>query len=152
MTWRSDAEFQRFVDSRPVSPAGAELDRRHEAIDPDGQAAKLSFAAADHHRNPKGDVQGGFILAMLDEAMTEAVVLATDGKFYIPTLSMQAQYLEPAGLGRQIAIGRVRRLGRSTAFLEGALYDESETTLLVSASAVVALTPVERLRASRRRK
>lgn len=141
MTWVTDDRLRQFADSRPFSPAAAELGRRIIAIDPSGHRAKLSFEPAPHHCNPLGGVQGGFLIAMLDEAMIEAIILAAGDEFYIPTLSIEARFLAPARREKLIAVGRILRHGRRTAFLEAEIYDRAEQVLLVSGRSTVTKAP-----------
>ncbi len=140
MGWQTGETLAAFDAGRPHSPAAVELGRAFLAIDPENRRIKLAFDIRSELTNPTGGVQGGIQIAMLDEAMTEAAVLATDSAFYVPTLSVQARYLRAAPAGRLIVIAWVQRLGQRTAFLEAELYDTSETELLTTASATVALS------------
>ncbi len=147
MVWLSDEKLAGFMERRPHSPAAAELGREFLAIDPEAQAVRLSFEPTADHCNPMGGVQGGMLIAMLDETMTEAIVLATKGEFYIPTLSIEARFLLPAKREKLFAVGRVLRLGRRTAFLDAELYDSQQENLLVSGRATVTMASWESIRA-----
>jgi uncharacterized protein (TIGR00369 family) len=140
MTWITDEQLTVFVESRPFSPAAEELARKIIAIDPSGHRARLSFEPGKNHCNPMGSVQGGFLMAMLDEAMIEAVILATGADFYIPTLTIEARFLRPARLEKLFVEGRVMRLGRRSAFLEADLYGADGKKRLVTARSTVTMT------------
>jgi uncharacterized protein (TIGR00369 family) len=146
MTWITGEPLAAFIESRPFSPAAEELKRKVIAIDPAGQRARLSFEPIKGHCNPMGGVQGGFLIAMLDEAMIEAVVLATSGEFYIPTLTIDARFLRPAKLEKLVVEGRVMRLGRRSAFLEADLYGADEQKRLVTARSTVTMTSWDAIR------
>ena len=75
--------------------------------------------------NPLGRIQGGFVSAMLDEALAIAGNIASGGTQAMLTLEMKTTYLSAALPGRLIARGRVVRFGRNIAFLEGELRDAS---------------------------
>jgi molybdopterin converting factor subunit 1 len=85
---------------------------------------RFEFDAKDEFLNPAGVVQGGFLTAMLDEAMGPAALAQLGPGHFIPTLELKVSFLRPARAGRLIADGRVVHLGKSVAFLEGSLADD----------------------------
>ena len=146
MTWITDERLTAYDEKRPFSPAAAEIGRKIIAIDPQNNRARLSYEPTPDHCNPMGNVQGGFLIAMLDEAMIEAVIIATKGEYYVPTLSIEAHFFRPARLEKLIGESRILRLGRRTAFLEADLYDASGESMLVSARATVTMSSWESIR------
>jgi uncharacterized protein (TIGR00369 family) len=85
--------------------------------------ARIGFAGRAEFANPTGFVQGGYLAAMLDEAMGSALIVATDGAFLSTTISMTTDFIRPARTGAIFGEGRVSSMGRSIAFLEGRLSD-----------------------------
>ena len=83
-----------------------------------------------------GQVQGGFVSAMLDEAMSLAVVVASKLTCVAPTLEMKTSFMRPAMPGHLIAVGWVAKWGRTVAFTEGELADPAGK-LLAKATATV---------------
>ena len=73
--------------------------------------------------NPMGQVQGGYICAMLDECMSVAGMITSGMTHVVPTLEMKTSFLRPAMPGSLRGIGRVVKWGRSICFMEGELYD-----------------------------
>jgi uncharacterized protein (TIGR00369 family) len=111
-----------FLDSEPLD------------IDTDAGTARMAFTAPPEFCNYMGVVHGGFLAAMLDEAMAIAAVATRDFQQAVPTLAMKVSYLIAVRPGRLTAEGRLIGGGRSTAFLEGRLYD-GENRLCATASA-----------------
>ena len=80
-------------------------------------------------RNPGGNVQGGFVAAMLDDTMAPALVSATGGREMPVSLDLVVSFLRPVAPGRVIGRGRVVSRSRTTAFLEAELFDVDGTLL-----------------------
>jgi len=130
------------LDSIPVPPCARLLGWRVLAAKPKDGWIKVGFDARWEFTNPAGYVQGGFLAAMLDDTMGPAVFVMTDGKFFPPTLDLHVSFLAPTRPGRLVGEGRVTQLGKSIAFLEGALFDASGT-IVARASATAKLVPAE---------
>ncbi|TNE57778.1 MAG: PaaI family thioesterase [Alphaproteobacteria bacterium] len=101
----------------------------------------IAFEGLEAWTNPMGNIQGGFLCAMLDEAMTTAGIVAADFKNAVPTLEMKVSFLRPAPVGRLIGIGKAVRMGKSIAFLEGELFDANDK-LVAKASATATPRPI----------
>jgi len=92
--------------------------------------ARLGFTARPGFCHTNGTiVQGGFVTAWLDCAMAFAALNRLGGTSALATLEIKVSFLQAVGPGRVVAEGRVQRLGRRVAFLEGSLFDESGRTL-----------------------
>jgi len=143
----SDAEIlARFQNSKGFAPATRTLGVRIVAIDQAARRVDVEFdARAEVLANPMGQVQGGIVCAMLDEAMSVAVAVASRLTCFAPTLEMKTSFLRPAMPGKLLAIGSVVKWGRTIAFTEGALYDPNGE-LLARASGTVMPTPMARFR------
>jgi len=73
----SDAEMlARFQNSKKRPPCSDTLGMRLTEVDQAGQRIRMDFAVPDMFANPTGAVQGGFIAAMMDEAMSTCVIIA----------------------------------------------------------------------------
>jgi uncharacterized protein (TIGR00369 family) len=104
--------------------------------------AEFAFTPRAEMANPAGVVQGGFLAAMLDDAMGLTATLATRFVSIVPTLQLSITFLEPAPFERLLARARVLRLSKSTAQLEGALRRTNGQVLATAtASAVVRPLP-----------
>lgn len=102
---------------------------------------EVQFDAREEFCNPMGQIQGGFLCAMLDEVMSVAGVVACGMEKVMPTLEMKTSFLRPALPGQKLrGVGRVVKMGRTIAFTEGELYD-GQGRLLAKASATALPTP-----------
>jgi uncharacterized protein (TIGR00369 family) len=98
---------------------------------------RLEFAPQPAFGNHFGDVQGGFIVAMLDAPLALAVYLKT-GEF-LPTVEIKTSFLAPARIGQCTAQGLVLRAGRTHVFAEAKLWS-GDGTLAAHATATAART------------
>lgn len=106
----------------------------------DGVAA-IEFFAPESFKSPRGVVQGGLIGGFMDEVMGSAVVEVSGGKLLPLNLDMNMSYLKPVPVGRLIGKGKVVKMGRNIAFIEGELYDDTGN-LLVRSTSTAMLTEV----------
>ncbi len=111
--------FDRFA--RP--PCAETLGWALLAADPETGAVRVGFDAREAFCNPGGNIQGGFLAAMLDDTLGPAVLVKTGGEAYCATIDLNVRFLAPARPGRLIGDGRVTQLGKTIAFLEGELRD-----------------------------
>ncbi|MFM2422582.1 MAG: hypothetical protein RL291_1112 [Pseudomonadota bacterium] len=87
----------------------------------EGGWAEMAFHPTKDMTNRIGSVQGGFVTAMLDDAMGFAGLISRRFEVLLPTLQLTTTYLNPTPAGRVIGRGEVVRMGRNTALLEGSL-------------------------------
>jgi acyl-CoA thioesterase len=83
-------------------------------------------------------LQGGYIAAMLDNAMERAVFLVSHETPSPPTLELKVSYLAPGGAGAYRARGQVEHIGQSFAFLSASVWDDAQR-LIAKASATAKL-------------
>ena len=121
-------------------PAAELLGFERLGTDAANGTARMAFRARPDFCNAMGVLQGGFVTAMLDQAMAEAGVAHLGWQAYIPTLEITVSFLRPALPGRLIGEGRVVRVTRSVIFLEGSLGDAAGT-LLATASQTALIRP-----------
>lgn len=112
--------------------------------EPDAKWARFCFDGRAEFLNPAGFVQGGLLTAMLDDAIGSTVLIATQGSFYTVTIDLHVSFLAPARPGRIYAEGRVLQLGKTIAFIEAGLCDESGTPL-ARATSSARLVPADRM-------
>lgn len=127
------------VESNPPANALSESLglKRVVSMDPSGRAI-VEFVADERHCHSV--VQGGYVAAWIDSAMSRAVGAATDGEFGCNTLEIKVAYYAPAKLGQTLtAEGWVERKGRSTVFLEGTLTND-EGQIVAKASSTAKLS------------
>lgn len=99
-------------------------------------------ARAELLLNPMKQIQGGYLCAMLDEAMSVACMVASGMTHVAPTAEMKTSFYRPAQPGPIKGVGRVVKWGRTIAFTEGELYDP-EGRLLAKATGTAVPTPFQ---------
>ena len=90
-------------------------------MDPEAETIEVAFTATERFLNPAGDVQGGFLAAMLDDTLGPALVATLGPGQFAPTTDLHVQFLRPARPGRLTGRGRVVHRGKDIAFLAGEL-------------------------------
>ena len=129
----SDQAIARLAKRPPVG-ASKLLGSEPVEIDTERGFARIAYAAKPEFCNYLGLVHGGFLPAMMDEAMAIAAAAQRNFEYVVPTLAMKTTYLAPAKPGRLLAEGLVVRAGRRVAFLEAKLFNE-DGILAATASA-----------------
>jgi uncharacterized protein (TIGR00369 family) len=138
----TDAEIvSRFQGSINVPSGSRTLGFRLVAANQVEMRVEIEFdARADLLSNPMGQIQGGFVCAMLDEAMSVACLVASKMTCVTPTLEMKTSFLRPTMPGTLRAVGQVAKWGKTVAFTEGSLYD-SDGRVLAKATGTAIPTP-----------
>ena len=110
-----------------------------QIIDIDLAAATCTFAfdVGPDYCHSVNVVQGGFVTAMLDAAMSHALFALEGGRdvVNVSSLEIKTSYLEPTLSGKLTAVGRVRKAAYKTAFLEAEMFN-SEGVLTATTSSV----------------
>ena len=132
-----------ILDRFPTPPCATLLGLDILEADPADGRVKIAFLAKPEFCNAAGNVQGGFLAAMLDDCMGPAILVATNAEAFPSTIDLHVQFLSPAKPGKIIGQGRIVRLGRTIGFVEAELADESGN-LLARASASVRITAMHK--------
>ncbi|MHA1536722.1 MAG: PaaI family thioesterase [Alphaproteobacteria bacterium] len=136
----SGADFARFWMENPVAipPSCKLLGCRPVEADPKRGFCRNGFAVDPRFCNPMGSLQGGFVAAMLDDTMAIGALFKIGGGFVVPTLEMKISYQKPVR-GSEVGVeGWLVHAGRTIAFLEGQLFDETgDLCARASATAMV---------------
>lgn len=135
----TDDQIRALLQDRKRFPPSAQL-MGMELIDFSSKErwAEFAFNPQPSFANPGGNVQGGFICGMLDDAMALASSIAQGFTVVVPTLQMSVTFLNPTPMTRLIARGEALRIGKNTTQMQGALRLPDGTLLAVaSASAVI---------------
>lgn len=104
------------------------------AMDVDDATATMSFDIERQFCHSIDIVQGGFITAMLDAAMSHAVFGCDDTVVSLASLEISTRYLEVTRAGPLLATGRIVRQSYKTAFMDGELRDADGKLLATSQS------------------
>ncbi len=141
-----EAILERFRASKNAPSGSRTLGFQLLAVRQADREVEVGFEArADLLCNPMGQIQGGYVCAMLDECMSVAGMISSGMTHVVPTLEMKTSFLRPAMPGALRGVGRVVKWGKTVCFTEGELYD-GEGRLLAKASGTAIPTPFARFK------
>ena len=138
-----EAMLARFANSKKRPPCSDAVGMKVTHVDQAAMRARFTFEASPHFANPTGAIQGGFICAMLDEALSTTAIIASNVTMNAPTLEMKVSFLRPLFVGSATAEARILKWGKSTCYIEAELFDP-QGQLVAKASATQAPKPFER--------
>ena len=95
------------------------------AIDPPAGTIEIGFAADERFANPQGFVQGGIVAAMLDDTHGPALFAHVEGKVFPVTVDFNVSFIKAARFGSFVGKGRLVNMGKTIAFTEAELFDET---------------------------
>jgi uncharacterized protein (TIGR00369 family) len=133
-----NAFFWQVQDGKLPTPRAAQtLGIRILSVDPDAGSIEVEFEGKEEFVNPAGNIQGGFLAAMLDDTMGPAISATLAAGEFAPTLQLNVQFLSPARPGKLRGVGRVQRRGGEVCFLVGELFQQGRVVATATATAVV---------------
>lgn len=141
MATRSGPFWEFLAGRLPAPPAAATLGWQLSWVAPERGEIEVFFDARDCFTNPMGNVQGGFLAAMLDDTLGPALAATLDEGEFAPTLELKVSYLRPAVPGPIIGTGRVVHRGGTIAFLAGELKDKAGDVLATATATVRIIRP-----------
>lgn len=119
----TDAELLERMNKR-VPPTSVLLGTRILAVDSKAGTVRMSFEPKPEFCNPMGNVQGGFVVAMLDDCAAVAAIVFSGQRIVVPTIELKTSFFGPARLGQTLyGEGRCLKLGKRIAFMEAELSD-----------------------------
>jgi uncharacterized protein (TIGR00369 family) len=152
MSSRAGPFWDALEGRAPMPPAAATLGWELIDVNVERGTLEVAFEATEAFTNPMGNVQGGFLAAMLDDTLGPALVATLDSGQFAPTLELKVNFLRPTRPGRLVGRGRVVHRGGTIAFLEGSLADsEGVTVATATATARIVVIDGVRSRGDRRR-
>lgn len=128
-----------ILDRFPTPPCATLLSLDILEADRENGRVKIAFTAKLEFCNASGNVQGGFLAAMIDDCMGPAILIATDAKSFPSTIDLNVQFLAPAKPGQLIGQGRVVKIGKTIGFVEAELEDAAGG-LIARATSTVRIT------------
>lgn len=114
-----------------------------DVVSRDREAGKLrvSFDPPRDVINFGGVIQGGFLVAMMDDAMGFNAFISLGMKNAQASIDIHSHFFRPVAYGRTEVEARIVRAGRSVAFLEAELFDK-DGVLAARAVSSSKLTPI----------
>jgi len=119
----TDAELMAKMN-RFVPPTGVLLNMEILEIDSEAGRVKVRYLPGPEFTNPMGSVQGGIVVALLDDAAAFAAIVKAGTRIGIPTVELKTSFFAPARAGEPLyAEARCLKLGKRIAFMEADLTD-----------------------------
>lgn len=112
------------LDRFEMPPCAAFLGYEFVSVDRERRRMRVKFRGSPEMLNPRGGVQGGFLTAMLDDAMGSMVVVLTDGAKGPASVDIHSQFLRPVGAEEIICEAELVHLTRNSAFTRATLYNK----------------------------
>ena len=130
--------FWKIVDGRlPPPPCAITLGIEFAAVDGERGTAEVRFEAKPEFLNPAGNVQGGFLAAMLDDTMGTALSATLDPGQFAPTVNLNVQFHRPAVLGSLKGVGRVVLRGREMCHGSAELWQNDKVVATATGTFVI---------------
>lgn len=130
--------FFQIMDGRLPLPKCAEtLGTRFTKVDTAAGTLEVEFEGREAFLNPAGNIQGGFLAAMLDDTMGPALVAMLDEGEFAPTLNLNVQFHRPGKAGKFTGNGRVVMRGRDVCHLAGELLQDGKVIATATATAAI---------------
>jgi uncharacterized protein (TIGR00369 family) len=95
------------------------------SIDRERGRLRVRFRGSSQMLNPRGGIQGGFLTAMLDDAMGSMVVALTDGAKGPASVDIHTQFLRPAGIETLTCEAELVYMTKNSAFTRATLMNEA---------------------------
>jgi uncharacterized protein (TIGR00369 family) len=132
-----------MLGRKPAPPAAATLGFKLLDIDAEQGTIRVQFEGKEQFLNPMGNVQGGFLCAMLDDTLGPALVATLPKDHFAPTIELKVNFIKPAKPGVLVGTGRVVSRGGTIAFLSGELSTE-QGELIATATATARIVQLGR--------
>jgi uncharacterized protein (TIGR00369 family) len=136
------AFFWKIMSGELSAPkAGTTLGIVFKHIDAEMGTIEVELQGKPEFTNPAGNIQGGFLAAMLDDTMGPALAATLKEGQFAPTLNLNLSFHRSAVVGTLIGKGRVVRRGRDICFLAGELFQDGELVASATATAIIRAFP-----------
>ncbi len=107
-----------------ASPVTKWLGMKIISHDPETLTMRISFDPRPEAANVAGNVQGGIVVAMLDNAMGYNSFFSQGMANQQASIDIHTHFFNPVPMGRVEVDAKVVKTGRSVVFVEGWLYDK----------------------------
>lgn len=126
------------------TPAPSSLSLGFELLEMDAKAmtARVRFDGRAEFANPAGYIQGGFLVAMMDDVIGMLTTVRAGTSKFPSTVDLHTHFLRPVRVGVIEVAARLRNVGRAMIFAEADLFD-SRGKEAARATASLTLNPVK---------
>jgi uncharacterized protein (TIGR00369 family) len=106
-------------------PAKSSVSLGFELLELDAKAmtARVKFDGRADFTNPAGYIQGGFLVAMMDDAIGMLTTVKAGTERFPSTVDLHTHFLRPVRVGPVEVAARLRNVGRAMVFAEADLFD-----------------------------
>lgn len=122
-----------------LPPIGLALGCTILRVAEDNSELECGYEIGSQFLNPAGQVQGGILCAMLDDATSLLVVNAIEEGAGIATLNLNTSFIRPSSAGAFQAVSRLVRKGNEICNVTGELRQNGK--LIATATAVSKILP-----------
>ncbi|WP_197680063.1 PaaI family thioesterase [Microlunatus soli] len=136
--------FWASIEGRaPVPPAARTLGFTFLEADPDNGTIRLEFDGSPDFTNPRGEILGGFLAAMLYDTVGPALLATIGANEFIETDDLAVSFHHPARPGTITGHGEIVDRDNRQVSLAARLWDHTGT-LVASATAHARVVPLQR--------
>lgn len=130
-------------DVFPV-PARSSVSLGFELLELDAKAmtTRVRFDGRADFTNPAGYIQGGYLVAMMDDAIGMLATVKAGTAKFPSTVDLHTHFLRPVRVGAIEVAARLRNIGRAMIFAEADLFD-ARGKEAARATASLTLNPVK---------
>lgn len=127
------------------NPAKSSVSLGFELLDLDAKAmtTRVRFDGRAEFTNPAGYIQGGYLVAMMDDAIGMLTTVKAGASKFPSTVDLHTHFLRPVRVGPIEVAARLRNVGRAMVFAEAELFD-SRGKEAARATASLTLNPVSK--------
>lgn len=125
----------------PAPKAAETLGISFKNIDAEAGTIEVEFQAKPEFTNPIGNIQGGFLAAMLDDTMGPALAATLAQGEFAPTLNLNVSFERGAKVGVILGKGRVLKRGKDVCYLAAELYQGGKRVASATATALIRAMP-----------
>lgn len=137
-------DSKRILEVFPTpSPSSTSLGFRLLALNMSAWTTRVAFEGRKEFVNPAGVVQGGYLVAMMDDTIGMLCGMKAGKKALPSTVDLYTSFLRPVRVGEIQVAARLRNIGRAMVFAEAELFD-SRGKEAARCSATLTLNPVTR--------
>jgi uncharacterized protein (TIGR00369 family) len=125
----------------PAPRAAATLGIVVKEVSAETGTIEVEFQGRPDFTNPAGNIQGGFLAAMLDDTMGPALAATLARGEFAPTLNLNVSFARSAKVGPIQGKGHVVKRGKDVCFLAAELYQDGELLASATATAIIRRMP-----------
>src|SRR2546423_1192581 len=138
MAPRTDSYFARLQrgDAQPP-PITTTLGGAIHNVDLDTGTLESTYVATPAFLNPAGQVQGGILSAMLDDATAFLVTATLADNEFCATLNLNVSFLRAAKAGSLVGTAKLVRRGKDVCNVTGELLQDGKVVATATATCMV---------------